>query len=256
MLIRWPAGAGGAARPLVLLLHGSGQTGVALLQLSAMAAAADRHGFIVAAPNGAVPVQSGFAWHIPGVPTVTGRVPPPTTPDDVRYLVGATEFLVSQGCVDPTRVYVTGLSGGARMASWLACVAPERFAAIAPVVGLRAGHPKAGDPGTPDPATCRPSMPMPILTFAGDRDLVNPIRGGGAGYWQYSMHAAEQRWAQLNGCVDPPTTRWIRPGLYEERYSGCRADAEIVAHVTVGGGHDWRVADNEAMWTFFARHRR
>jgi polyhydroxybutyrate depolymerase len=32
-------------------------------------------------------------------------------------------------------------------------------------------------------------------------------------------------------------------------------DADVVGRITVGAGHTW-VADNDAMWAFFARHRR
>ena len=40
-------------------------------------------------------------------------------------------------CVDPTRVFATGFSGGARMTSQLGCDLPATVAAIAPVSGLR-----------------------------------------------------------------------------------------------------------------------
>src|SRR3546814_4525965 len=87
---------------------------------------------------------------------------------------------------------------------------------------------------------------MPVIAFAGDADKTNPIQGGGAGYWHYTMHAAEQRWAALNGCTAAPTTRWVADGVYEERYTGCRTGADVAARITVGGGHAW-VVDNDAM---------
>jgi len=40
---------------------------------------------------------------------------------------------------------------------------------------------------------------MPVIAFAGDKDTVNPIEGGGAGYRQYTMHAALQHWAEIEG---------------------------------------------------------
>ncbi len=216
VLLHLPAGFDPARpAPVVFLFHGSTGDGQRMLAASRLAEASDRHGFIVVAPDGGIPVQGGFVWNIPGVPTVTGAVPGPLDADDVAF-VGA---------------------------------------AIAPVVGLRAGNPLAEDPGRPDPATCRPDRPMPVIAFAGDADTVNPIEGGGAGYWQYTMQAAEQRWAQLNGCTDPPTTSWVKAGLYEERYVGCRDGAEVVGRITVGGGHVW-LADNDAMWAFLSRFRR
>jgi polyhydroxybutyrate depolymerase len=256
MLVHLPAGFDPARpSPIVFLLHGSGGSGSGMLQASKLAATADRHGFIVAAPDGGIAANGGFVWNIPGVPTVTGKVPTPEDPDDVAYIGQALDWLAGQGCVDPSRAYVTGLSGGGRMSSWLGCVASERFAAIAPVVGLRAGNPTPGDPQKPDPSTCRPKRPVPVIAFAGDKDTVNPIQGGGTGYWQYPMHAAEQRWAELNGCKAPMTIRRISAGVYEERYTACRGAADVVGVITEGAGHVW-VADNDAMWAFFSRYRR
>ncbi len=256
MLIRLPAGFDPAKRhPLLFVLHGSNGTGAGVLARSGLAATADRHGFIIAAPNGAIPASSGYAWNIPGVTTVTGRLPNADDPDDVAFITAAAEKLVAQACVDASRVYATGISGGGRMASWLACVAADRFAAIAPVVGLRAGNPLRGQPGKPDPATCRPARPVPVITFAGDQDTTNPIAGGGAPYWQYPMRQALERWATINGCARARETFRISSHVYEERYSGCRAQAEVVAQVTEGGGHEW-LADNEVMWAFLSRHPR
>ncbi len=241
--------------PLVILLHGSGGTGAAMLRDSHLADSADRHGFLVIAPNAGIAHEKGYVWNIPGVPTVAGNIPGPDAPDDVAFLGAMIDRLAKAGCVDPSRVYATGLSGGGRMTSWLGCVAADRFAAIAPVVGLRAGNPLGSDRSRPDPATCRPDRPVPVIAFAGDADTTNPIAGGGASYWSYSMHAAEQRWAALNGCTTPPTTRWVAANVYEERYTGCRDGADVVGRITVGGGHSW-VVDNDALWAFLSAHRR
>lgn len=255
-LLRRPAALDAAQpAPLLILLHGSGGEGGKMLADSGLEATAERHGFLVAAPTAAIPAGKGFAWNIPGVPTVTGKIPDASDANDVAYLAALVDGLVAEGCIDRARVYVTGLSGGGRMASWLGCVASDRYAAIAPVVGLRAGNPRRDNPQEPDPATCQPARPMPVIAFAGDRDATNPTQGGGAGYWQYTMHAAEQRWAALNGCQAPPTTQWVAPSVYEERYSGCRGDADVVGRMTVGGGHTW-LADNDALWAFVSRYRR
>jgi polyhydroxybutyrate depolymerase len=255
MLLHVPAKAQGRRLPLVFLFHGSGGTGADMLESSGLAATADRYGFLLAAPDAGIPAGAGFAWNIPGVPTVTGKVPTADDPDDVAFVKAAIDWLDSRGCVDAARVYATGLSGGGRMASLLACVAADRFAAVSPVVGLRAGNPLPNDPSRPDPATCQPSRPMPVLAFAGDADRVNPVDGGGAPYWQYPMSAALDRWAALDGCSLEPSTATLKPGHREQRFTRCRGDAEVRAHMVAGAGHVW-VADNDEMWAFFARHRR
>jgi polyhydroxybutyrate depolymerase len=254
MLLHWPAKLRDRA-PLVFALHGSTGDGAAILADSKLAATSDRHGFVLAAPDGGIAAGKGYVWNIPGVPTVTGKVPGPGDPDDVAFLGKAIDWLAAQGCVDRRRVYATGLSGGGRMASWLGCVAADRFAGIAPVVGLRAGNPSAADPRFPDPATCAPSKPMPVIAFAGGKDSTNPVEGGGAGYWQYTMRKAEARWADLNGCRRPLAERTLASGVIERGYTGCRAGAEVVARITPEAGHAW-VADNEVLWAFLAQHRR
>lgn len=241
--------------PLILLLHGSTGTGAEMLRDSHLAETADRHGFVVVAPDGGIAADQGFVWNIPGVPTVTGILPPANARDDVVYLTGLVDRLVATGCVDGKRVYATGLSGGGRMTSWLGCVAARRFAAIAPVVGLRAGRPLASDRTRADPATCRPGVSVPVLTFSGDADATNPIAGGGAPYWQYPQSAALQRWAALDGCSDS-YARGVNSAMYEQGYTRCRGGATVAARVTRGGPHSWSVVDNETMWAFLSCYRR
>ena len=255
MLIHVPAGFGGKPAPLLFAFHGSGEDGAAVLRRSQLERTSDRHGFLLAAPDGGIAQAKGFVWNIPGVPSTTGRMPQPGDADDVVFVAKAIDWLAAHHCVDRTRIYATGISGGGRMTSLLGCVAADRFAAIAPVVGLRAGRPSLSDPRKPDPSTCAPSRPMPIIAFAGDKDTTNPIEGGGAPYWQYSMAAAEARWAALDGCVAPLPRRTVSERVYQEGYDHCRAGAEVIARITIGGTHDW-VVDNEAMWAFLSKYRR
>ena len=254
-LVHLPARHSPAPMPLIMLLHGSTGTGAEMLRDSHLAETADLHGFVVVSPDGGIAAKRGYVWNIPGVLTVSGTLPPKDARDDVAYLTGLVDRLVATGCVDGKRVYATGLSGGGRMTSWLGCVAPGRFAAIAPVVGLRAGRPAGSDPMQADPATCRPSVSVPLLAFSGDADTTNPIAGGGAPYWQYPQVTALQRWAVLNGCSEP-YARNVGASVYEQGYARCKGDATVAARVMRGGQHNWSVVDNEAMWAFLSRHTR
>lgn len=256
MLVHVPRGFA-RTRPaaLVFLLHGSTGTGAEMLEQSKLVETADRHGFLIAAPDAGIPAQRGFVWNIPGVPTVSGKIPGPSDADDVAFIGKTIDWLAAQRCADPARVYATGLSGGGRMTSWLGCVAADRFAAIAPVVGLRAGNPSAADPRFPDPATCTPSRPMPVIAFAGGKDTTNPVAGGGAPYWQYPMRAAEARWADLNACRRVVPERQVARNVVQRAFLDCRGGADVVARIKPDAGHVWAV-DNEAMWAFFLRHRR
>jgi len=241
------------ALPVILNLHGSGSNGAHQLDRSGLIELADRHHVIVASPDGGLALPSGgLAWNIPGVPTTAGTLPPAGAPDDIAYVTALIDALIANGCADPGRVYATGLSGGGRMVSLLGCVLSDRLAAIAPVVGLRAGAPDRTTPGKPDAATCRPVRPMPVVAFSGSADTTNPINGGGAKYWQYGLLAAERRWADIDGCKGVAVSVSRRT---KRRYLGCKSGSDVVSYVLKGGVHEWGVADTGLMWRFLSAHK-
>ncbi|AEM84156.1 alpha/beta hydrolase family esterase [Streptomyces violaceusniger] len=260
--------------PLVLNLHGSGSNGSDQLIISDMQRAADENGFLVAVPNGGTPVpgpREGYTWVLPGVPDSSGRLPAPDARDDVRFLSDTISAVSDGFCMAPRRVYATGFSGGARMASLLACELADRIAAVAPVAGLRAGGPDAADPTRPAAGGCTPSRSVPVLAFHGQQDMANPYDGGGPAYWQYSVPAAFDRWAELDGCrVGPRDTR-LTEHVTLSAYRACRRGADVSMYVIADGGHTWpgspypdafpglgkvstEVNATDVMWRFFEQH--
>lgn len=255
VLVRVPAGYDGErATPLLFNLHGSGGNGAAELANSGLASTADKHSFIVASPNGGIPLGGGFAWNIPGVPLSGGAPVPPDAPDDVQYVSDIIDAVAGELCVDAKRVYSAGLSGGGRMTSMLGCKLADRLAAISPVVGLRAGNPDPTDPTRPDPATCQPSRPVPVIAFSGTADATNPYHGGGENYWRYSVPAAQARWAEINDCTVGPATTPASASVNVHTYSSCARGADVVSRVLTGGVHSWGVFNGEAMWEFLDSH--
>ena len=281
MRVYVPASAAGrSGLPLVFDLHGSGGNGERQALHSGLAAQADRHGFLVANPDGGIADPASpadrFYWNIPGVPLIGTLQTPANAPDDVQFFRAAIQQMEQSGCADPHGVYVTGFSGGARMASWLACQLADRIAAVAPVAGLRAGVPRAGEPRTPDPSTCTPSRAVPIITFHGVHDPTNPFAGDGGPRWGYSVPAALERWASLDACQKTPSEKMLSTHVTEVSYVGCRGGAELILYRTDapldhGGGHVWphptsaasqstaeevdQLDASELIWEFFARHR-
>ena len=256
--------------PLVLTLHGSQSDAKEQLVRSELPASAERHGFVVASPQGSLAAPPGYRWNVPGVTLPAGE-----PPNDEAFLVDVIDHLQATLCLDSRRVYGTGYSGGGRMISQLACDVPRRLAAIAPVAGLRAGYPITGPEGpAPDPATCTPSRPVPVIAFAGTADPVNPYAGGGAAYWQYGTETALARWAEINGCRRGPRTVAVTEHVDRVRYSECRRDASVVLYRVEGGGHTWPASEaflplepvlgpvtfeidaTELIWRFFSRQRR
>jgi polyhydroxybutyrate depolymerase len=252
--------------------------------VSRLAKVGSKHGFIVANPSGGVtmPADSDkHFWNIPDVPLVGNTPVPADALDDVQFIVDLIDQLATKTCVDQHRVYVTGLSGGARMASLLACRLSTRIAAIAPVAGLRAGLPLSSDPAMPDPESCQPERAMPIVAFHGTSDTVNPYVGGGYAYWRYGVRAALQRWADIDHCQPVPQLAKVAPHVQSLRFAKCAGGTEILlyridATGSEGGGHAWpggnpapgappafasanrpsrEIAASELMWRFLSRFR-
>lgn len=265
-----PTGYDGRRRvPLVLNLHGSQSDAAEQMLRSELARTAERETFVVAAPQGLLPAPPGFRWNVPGVTTTD-----PNAPDDERFLDDLLDHLQAVLCIDARRVYGAGYSGGGRMISQYACDRPERLAAIAPVAGLRAGVPIAGAQGPqPDRASCDPPRPVPVITFQGTSDPVNPFAGGGLPYWQYGVPAAQARWAEINGCRRGPRTQSVTRHVSRVAYTACRRDADVVMYLVDGGGHTWpgsvamvplvpflgpvtfEIDAATRMWRFFERYR-
>jgi polyhydroxybutyrate depolymerase len=262
VIVHVPTGYTGAAKvPLVLNMHGSGSTAAEQEGFTGMDVTSDAHGFIVAYPQGLIPDGSGFDWNVPGVPLFGGRPVPAGAADDMAFLAQLVTFLEHTYCIDPARVYATGFSGGARTASQLACDESTVFAAVAPVSGLRRP--------TPCPATRK----VPVMTFHGTADPVDPYLGHGQAYWTYSVPEAARLWAAQDGCSTSAVTSTPDAGVTLTEYTGCGQGAIVELYSIIGEGHEWpggpklprkltRVlgpqstainADN-TIWAFFAAH--
>ena len=266
-----------APLPLVMDLHDSDSNGVFQSSISELDAVADADetGFIVAQPSAAIamttnsPLADGnWAWNVPGVPTTAGQLPPDDARDDVAFLSAVIEELTSEGCVDPQRVYVTGFSGGGRMASALACARPDLVAAIAPVAGLRAGRASADDPAVIDTTDCASAQGVSVMTFHGTADQVNPYNGNSDPRWGYDVATAVQGWADLDQCTET-TTEQVSEHVQRTVHRGCAQDAEVVSYTVADGGHTWpgtsadisalgamtqEISASQLMWEFFTAH--
>jgi polyhydroxybutyrate depolymerase len=251
----------GKAVPLVLNLHGSQSTAAAQEAFTGMDATADADDFLVAYPQGDISAATGFEWNVPNEPLLGGGAVPATAPNDVTFLEQFVSLLEKDYCVDEHRVYATGFSGGARMASQLACDASQTFAAVAPVSGLRL------------PSPCPATRAVPVLSFHGTSDPVDPYSGNGQAYWTYSVPVAAARWGVQDGCS--PTAGTLNPSktVVVTTYSNCSDGAVVQLYTIVGEGHEWpggpklprstirvlgpqstAVSANATMWSFFVAH--
>jgi polyhydroxybutyrate depolymerase len=261
VIVHVPTGYSGTSRlPLVLNLHGSGSTASAQEAFSGMDAASDRYGFIAAYPQALIKAGTGFDWNIPGVPLLGGSYPPPGSADDVAFLTDLVGQLASRYCIDASRVYATGVSGGGRMSSQLACDASSTFAAVAPVAGLRM------------PSPCPSNRPVAVVAFHGTADPIDPYDGHGQAYWTYSVPVAARRWGTFDHCRPSPAVA-SGSGYTLTDYSGCAGGVSVELYSLIGEGHEWpggprlprsirsvlgaqsqAVDANAVMWAFFEEH--
>jgi polyhydroxybutyrate depolymerase len=265
--------------PLVLNLHGSGANGSIQMDLTGLRAVADDKGFIVAAPDGDIalpnpsaPSGSTWAWNVPGVPTTAGQLPAPTARNDVQFLSRVIDTVSARLCTDARRTYATGHSGGARMTSALACRLSEKIAAVAAGAGLRTGRPDPDDVSVPEIEDCRPTRAVPVVTWHGQQDVVNPYAGNGDLRWGYQVPVAVQSWARINGCRVGPRARAVSEHVTRFTYTRCRQGANVKFYRVSDGGHTWPGAQEPAastagpgltsqeinasriLWDFFRRH--
>lgn len=271
--VHFPRGYTNSRRvPLLLDLHGSSSNGLRELRFSGLDHAAGRDGFLVAAPNGAVRQSrsvgentvgdntgggntghpSRLSWNVPGVPLAGGQRVPEGTRSDVRFLRDVIDQLSSANCVNQRKIYVAGFSGGARMASALACQDAGRIAGIIAVSGLRAGPSNSGG-SAPQPGGCSPGRPLSVIAFHGVADRTAPYYGHSGEEWRYSVPSALREWAALNGCAPRPVER--RPGrrLQLTDYQHCAmrdgTPTKVQLWAIRGGGHRWPGNDNRTAYT-------
>jgi polyhydroxybutyrate depolymerase len=215
------------ALPLVLNLHGSGSTAYVQEKFTAMNKTANQDDFIVAYPQGLIPAGNGFDWNMPDEPLVGGSSVPAGSANDVKFLTSLVGILEHDYCVDPAAVYATGISGGAREASQLACDDSTIFAAIAPVSGLRR------------PTPCPTTRAVPVIAFHGSVDPIDPFDGHGEAYWTYSVPKAAADWARQDGCATKPTVSKAIPDVVLSTYGDCKTGAEVELYEVLGEGHEW-----------------
>lgn len=214
-LVHVPGGLGaGMPVPLVLDFHGNGSS--ASQEAGAgWVEKADAEGFIVVHPEGV-----GRGWNVGNCcgEALSGNV------DDVGFARAIVAAISSAACIDPKRVYATGISNGAGLAHRLACEAADVFAAIA-----AASADLVTDP-------CTPARPISELSVRGLNDRLVAYEGGNTGSTGWYSPGAKmtlELWKGINGCTSAVQTE----REYCETYTGCRDGVEVTLCSLPGTGH-------------------
>ena len=162
--------------PLIVMLHGCGQTPDDFARGTGMNALAEEFGFLVL-----YPAQSGNA-HLNRCWNWFKRDDQARGAGEPALIASLTHHVIDEHSVDRAKVSVAGLSAGASAALIIATAYPDIFAAAGVHSGLAvgaahdaasaAGAMQGGSPGV------RHDAQMPTIIFHGDADrVVNPRNG-------------------------------------------------------------------------------
>jgi polyhydroxybutyrate depolymerase len=234
----------------VFNFHGFGSNASQQIAYGDFRPLADKDTFLIVAPDGEnAPIGRHFN---------VGQTP--GEPDDVGYTLSILDSVEKDFCVDPQRVFSTGMSDGGAMTSLLACVASNRFAAFGPVAVLLYS-----------PA-CSGARSVPIAAFMGDADPVVPFNGGAVNCCDHSTvpaaPASMAGWAAHDGCAAQPHETKPSSEVTLREWTGCKPAGDVRFYIINGGGHTWpgsvdvrflgktthQISATDTLWAFFQAH--
>lgn len=217
--------------PLVVDLHGLTSSAPAQAAISGWRRKSDEEGFIVVHQQGL-----DNSWN--GGELCCGASQRNDVDDEgfIRALVARMQL---DACIDPARIYATGLSNGGAMSHLLACNAADIFAGTAPV--------SMGNGTRP----CAPSRPISVVMTRGTSEPLVSFEGG---LFPSAREDFEQ-WAALNGCEGDPQPA----DELCETFTSCAGGVEVKAcavdagHVLYSNSQGFSVPD--VVWRTFERQR-
>jgi poly(3-hydroxybutyrate) depolymerase len=237
-LLRVPPQAGGAKLPLVIALHGAGESAGGFAEETRMGAAGDAARMMVAFAGGTerVPGRETFNAQICCGDAVGQQV------DDVGFIGALIDDVAAHHPLDRGRVYATGMSNGGMLVHQLAARHPEWFAAIAPVSASIGGMTRDG--GTY--IIPMPKQPVPIMIIHGMRDGFVLYDGGSSPNlqfpyrWKLSVPDALTFWAAADGCSEPAEiSEPVAEKLRSTVYPMCKNGSVVRLWSIIEGEHSW-----------------
>jgi polyhydroxybutyrate depolymerase len=237
-ILRFPKEYDGKAMlPMVVLLHGAGDSAAYAEEAYHFAEKADKEKFVLVIPDALGDIH---AWSSHGDSQATK--------DDIEFLTTLLETLPKTYAIDPKRLFVAGHSAGAMMTYRMAGERPDLIAAIGIVAGVV-------DSDFPSPKT-----PVPLIAFHGKEDSVLDYT---------ELATALDFWAKADKCPDPPKEEKVNEFVTRQIFKPAEGGADMVAYTLVRGNHMWAggkimpgktmepvqdLSATDVMWDFFKTH--
>ncbi|WP_428490376.1 extracellular catalytic domain type 1 short-chain-length polyhydroxyalkanoate depolymerase [Rhodopila sp.] len=237
-----PTSYAGQPVPLVVMLHGCTQSPDDFAAGTRMNKAAEANSFIVAYPaqTGTANAQKCWNWFNPADQQRNGG--------EASLIAGITRQVIHDFAIDPSRVYVAGLSAGAAAAAIMANTYPELYAAVGIHSGLACGAARdmqsaftAMQRGN-DGARSATGRIVPAIVFHGDRDTTVNARNADA------VIAQTLRGQPLRTQVE---TAQVPNGHAYTRTSRIDSDGNTLTEqwAVHGAGHAWFGGSRDGSYT-------
>ena len=243
--------------PLLLGLHGYGDV-VSNFRNICMTGIADTANYICVYAEG-LPFFGSNAWNSGAG---SGLINVNSTIDDVGFLNGLIDTVISKYKIDTTRIYAFGFSFGGFMTDRLATQNSTRFAAAANVAGLH-GNFLAG---------LLPAKGMPYIKFHGTDDPTIKYDGtqtvGLFPGFGLSAENTVKFWVTQNRCDTAAVIDTMPDNADDGKrfvrftYNNGRDNSKVVFYKVINGVHSWYgtpasdISYCQTIWSFFRQYSR
>lgn len=246
--------------PLVIVLHGHGESAENFEKYTGMSDKADAEGFIAVYPQA---LGDPSDWHT--------AIDGPARRDDIRFVRAIIDLLERRYRIDRRRIYAAGHSNGGIMAYRLASTLSDKLAAVGVTSGTIGMIDDKGDTLRIAP----PRSPVSVIHFHGMQDQDVPYNGGPESDGPDNVVSVTNTigfWINADRCNPTPASRNVSAdrNVIIDTYGPCANGTAVQLYTIRDGAHRWPGDDvpwymfpdrddsdinaTDVMWAFFAAH--